>query len=136
MTGSSLWSRFTAPALIFLALNLGIIVTVILLAPIIGVYAVAWGFLIGVALQVAIQFVELRRERPQFYGQLDGRHPVVREVFRAFVPIAALSMVAQINYIVDKTMATTLPPGSVGALYYADSILGLFYMLGIRRKPA
>ncbi len=28
-------------------------------------------------------------------------------------------------------MATALPAGSVGALYYADSILGLFYMLGV-----
>ncbi len=39
--------RFVAPALIFLVLNLGIIVTVILLAPTLGVYAVAIGFLIG-----------------------------------------------------------------------------------------
>lgn len=123
--------RFVASASIFLALNLGIIVTVLLLAPTLGVSAVAWGFLIGVALQVAIQFVELRRERPQFFWQFDWRHPALPRVFRAFLPIAALSIIAQINYVIDKTMATALPAGSVGALYYADSILGLFYMLGI-----
>ncbi len=123
--------RFVASASIFLALNLGIIVTVLLLAPTLGVAAVAWGFLIGVALQVAIQFIELRRERPQFFGRLDWRHPALAQVWRAFLPIAALSILAQINYVIDKTMATMLPAGSVGALYYADSILGLFYMLGI-----
>jgi putative peptidoglycan lipid II flippase len=123
--------RFVAPALIFLALNLGIIVTVVLLAPALGIYAVAWGFLIGVALQVAIQFVELRREQPRYFLRLDWHHPVLPEVWRAFVPIAALSVVAQINLVVDKMMATTLPPGSVSALYYGDSILGLFYMLGV-----
>ncbi len=123
--------RFTAPALIFLALNLGIITTVILLSPVLGIYAVAWGFLIGVTLQVLIQFVELRLERPEFHWHLDWRHPAVREVLRAFVPITALSIIAQLNYIVDKTMATGLPAGSVGALYYADSVLGLFYMVGI-----
>lgn len=123
--------RFVASASIFLALNLGIIVTVILLTPTLGVSAVAWGFLIGVALQTAIQFIELRRERPQFYWRVDWRHPALRQVLRAFVPIAALSIVAQIHLVVDKTMATTLSAGSVGALYYADSILGLFYMLGI-----
>lgn len=122
--------RFAAPALIFLALNLGIIVTVIVLAPIIGVAAVAWGFLIGVALQVIIQLIELRAEHPRFFWRIDWRHPALREVLRAFVPITLLSIVAQINYVVDKTMATGLPAGSVGALYYADSILGLFYLVG------
>ena len=123
--------RFTAPALIFLALNFGIITTVILLTPVIGIYAVAWGFLIGVTLQVLIQFVELRLERPKFHWRLDWRHPAVGQVARAFVPIAALSIIAQINYAVDKTMATGLAPGSVGALYYANSVLGMFYMVGL-----
>lgn len=123
--------RFTAPALIFLALNFGIITTVILLTPVIGIYAVAWGFLIGVMLQVSIQFVELRLEHPKFHWRLDLRHPAVGEVMRAFIPIAALSIVAQINYAVDKTMATGLSSGSVGALYYANSILGMFYMVGL-----
>ncbi|MEW5720123.1 MAG: murein biosynthesis integral membrane protein MurJ, partial [Chloroflexota bacterium] len=123
--------RFTAPALIFLALNVGIIGTVIVFSPAIGVYAVAWGFLIGVGLQVVIQLIELRRERPQYSWRLDWRHPALRQVLRAFVPIAALSIVAQINLLVDRTMAATLPAGSVSALYYADSVLGIFYMLGI-----
>jgi len=122
--------RFVAPALIFLALNVGIIVAVIVLAPSMGIYAVAWGFLIGVGLQVALQFIELQRERPHYFFVLDWRHPALPEVWRAFVPIAALSVIAQINLVVDKAMATTLPTGSVSALYYADAILGLFYMLG------
>lgn len=123
--------RFVAPALIFLVLNVGIIATVLILAPSLGIYAVAWGFLIGVALQVIIQFVELGREAPRYFWHIDWRHPILSQVWRAFLPVAALAIVAQINYVVDKTMATTLPTGSVSALYYADSILGLFYMLGI-----
>ena len=123
--------RFVAPALIFLALNAGIIITVILLSPMLGVAAVAWGFLIGVTLQVVVQFIELRLEHPRFYWRIDWRHPALRQVWRAFVPITALSLVAQINYVIDKVMATTLPAGSVGALYYADSVLGLFLMIGI-----
>jgi putative peptidoglycan lipid II flippase len=123
--------RFTAPALIFLALNVGIIGTVILFSPALGVYAVAWGFLIGVGLQVAVQLIELQRERPQYQWRIDWRHPALGQVLRAFIPIAALSIVAQINLLVDRTMAATLPAGSVSALYYADSVLGMFYMLGI-----
>ncbi len=123
--------RFTAPAGIFLALNLGIIITVVLLSPYIGVYSVAWGFLIGVGLQVLIQFIELHREHPQYSWRIDWRHPALREVLIAFIPITALSIVAQINYLVDGRMATSLPEGSLSALNYADSILGAFYMLGI-----
>jgi putative peptidoglycan lipid II flippase len=123
--------RFLGPSLIFLALNVGIIGTVVLLSPIIGIYSVAWGFLIGVALQVAVQVVELRLEKPRYTWRIDWRHPALRETLVAFLPITALSVVAQINLVIDRSMATALPPGSISALYYADSILGSFYMLGI-----
>ncbi|MBI5305132.1 MAG: murein biosynthesis integral membrane protein MurJ [Chloroflexi bacterium] len=123
--------RFVGPALIYLALNVGIIVAVIALAPVIGVYSVAWGFLFGVALQTAIQFVALRREHPQFAWQIDLRHPALRQVALAFVPVTALSILAQINFAVDKAMAGTLATGSISALSYADTITGTFYMLGV-----
>ncbi len=122
--------RFTGPALIFLALNLGMIITVVLLTPYIGVYAVAWGFLIGVILQVVIQIIELRFEHPQYAWHIDWHHPALRQVLIAFVPITALAITAQINLVVDKSMAASLPEGSVSALYYADVVLGAFYMLG------
>ena len=122
--------RFTGPALIFLVLNLGMIATVILLTPVIGVYAVAWGFLIGVVFQVVIQMIELRREHPQYTWRIDWHHPALRQVLIAFVPITALAITAQINLVVDKSMAASLPEGSVSALYYADVVLGAFYMLG------
>jgi putative peptidoglycan lipid II flippase len=123
--------RFAAPALIYLALNLGIIGVVILLTPYIGVYAVAWGFLVGVALQVIIQLVELRLEHPQYSWRIDWHHPALRQVLIAFLPVTVLSIVGEVNRIADRSMASGLPEGSISALYYADSILGAFYMLGI-----
>ncbi len=123
--------RFTGPALIFLALNVGIIATVILLTPLIGVYSVALGFLIGVLLQVLIQIVDLRYEQPRYTFRLDWHHPAVRQVFIAFLPITALAITAQINSLVDGWMAAALAPGSVSALSYANTMLGVFYMVGI-----
>jgi putative peptidoglycan lipid II flippase len=123
--------RFTAPALIFLALNVGIIAAVILLTPFIGVYSVALGFLIGVLLQVLIQVYELRSERPRYTLRLDWHHPAVRQVLVAFLPITALAITAQINSLVDGWMAAALAPGSVSALSYANTLLGVFYMVGI-----
>lgn len=123
--------RFVGPALIFLALNIGIIATVLLLSPYIGVYSVGLGFLIGVALQVVIQIIELRFERPHYSFHIDLHHPALKNVMVAFLPITALSIIAQINLVVDRSMASALVPGSVGALSYADTLLGVFYMLGI-----
>ncbi|MCL5950772.1 MAG: murein biosynthesis integral membrane protein MurJ [Chloroflexi bacterium] len=123
--------HFVGPALIFLALNVGMILVVIILTPYVGIYAVAWGFLAGCALQVIIQFVELRRENPWYSFSVDWHHPVLRQTVIAFLPITALALVAQINTLVDRTMATALPAGSISALSYADTILGSFYMLGI-----
>jgi putative peptidoglycan lipid II flippase len=51
-------------------------------------------------------------------------------VLLAFIPVTALAITAQINLVVDKSMASALPEGSVSALYYADVVLGAFYMLG------
>ena len=122
--------RFVGPALIFLALNVGVIGTVLVLSPFIGIYSVALGFLIGVIFQVLVQFFELRAERARYSFALDLRHPIFREVGIAFLPIVLLALVMQINLLVDKSMASALPPGSIGALQYADTLLGTFYMLG------
>ncbi len=122
--------RFVGPALIFLALNTGIIGTVLLLSPHIGIYSIALGFLIGTLFQLLVQIPELRREGAHWTLALDLRHPAFRQVGIAFLPIVMLTMVAQVNLIVDKMMASALPTGSISALQYADTLLGTFYMLG------
>ncbi len=123
--------RFAAPALIFLALNVGMIATVVMLAPAIGINSVALGFSIGVLLQVLIQLIELRREQPRYSLRLDWQSPVLRRVLAAFLPITVLAITAQINYVADRAMAGWLAVGSVGAISYADTLLGVFYMIGI-----
>ncbi|MCL4486909.1 MAG: murein biosynthesis integral membrane protein MurJ [Chloroflexi bacterium] len=122
--------RFVGPALIFLALNVGIIGTVILLSPYIGIYSVALGFLIGVVLQLVVQSVELRRERMHYSFKIDWHHPALREVGIAFLPVTALALVSQINIVIDGSMASGLPTGSIGALAYATTIVGAFYSVG------
>ena len=123
--------RFVGRALIFTALNGGIIVTVLLLAPMLGIYSVAIGFTIGVLLQVLVQFFELRIEKVQYSFKLDLHHPALRQVGAVFLPITLLAVFSQINLAVDPAMAAHLPTGSVGALQKATTVLGAFYALGI-----
>ncbi len=123
--------RFVGRALIFIALNFGIIVTVLILAPWLGIYAVAFGFTLGVLLQVLIQTFELYRERARYYFKIDWRMPELRQVGWAFLPVTVLAILSQINLAIDTGMAAALPTGSIGALSYANTILGAFYSLGI-----
>lgn len=122
--------RFVGPALIFLALNVGIIGTVVLLSPYVGIYSVALGFLIGVILQLLVQGFELKRERVQYSFKIDWHHPALREAGIAFIPVTALALVSQINIVIDGSMASGLPTGSIGALSYANTIVGAFYSVG------
>jgi len=78
-----------------------------------------------------VQLFELRREQPRYSFGIDWHHPALRATFAAFLPITALSIIAQINLVVDRSMASSLATGSIGALSYADTILGIFYMVGI-----
>jgi putative peptidoglycan lipid II flippase len=123
--------RFIGPALIFLALNGGIIGTVLVLSPQIGIYSVALGFLLGVIFQLLVQSFELRHEYARYSFKIDLHHPALREVAIGFLPITVLALVSQINLAIDLSMAADLPTGSVGALSYANTILGSFYSLGI-----
>jgi putative peptidoglycan lipid II flippase len=123
--------RFVGRALIFIALNGGIIVTVVLLAPTLGIYSVAIGFTFGVLLQVLVQYFELKIENAHYSFKLDLRHPALRKVGSVFLPITILAVVGQINLAVDPAMASQLPTGSIGALRYATTVLGAFYSLGI-----
>ncbi len=123
--------RFVGRALIFIALNGGIILTVVLLAPRLGIYSVAIGFTIGVLLQVLVQSFELRIEKAQYSFKLDLHHPALRKVGAVFLPITILAVFGQINLAVDPAMAAHLPTGSIGALQKATTVLGAFYSLGI-----
>jgi putative peptidoglycan lipid II flippase len=86
---------------------------------------VAWGSVVGSALQFAVQLPTvlslLKRLRPVF----DVGSAEVRTVLRNFFPVFFSRGVIQISAFVDAWLASWLGTGAVGALSYTQSIYTL-----------
>jgi putative peptidoglycan lipid II flippase len=119
------WSRFTLPAFTPVLLNVAMILAALLLAPLFDppILALAWGVLLGGALQLAIQIPALSRLGllPRF--NLDMRDPGVRRVLTLMAPAALGVSVAQISLLINTIFASFLETGSVSWLYYADRLM-------------
>lgn len=83
---------------------------------------VAWGVVVGSALQFGVQLpLVLRLVRgvePQFALKLQQ----TRAVLRNFVPAVAARGVVQVSAYVDSAIASLLPTGAVSALAYAQTL--------------
>ncbi|MEP6718335.1 MAG: murein biosynthesis integral membrane protein MurJ [bacterium] len=116
---------YTAPV----AWNLAMIASLVIFGYQVGQFPlaeyVAWGSVIGSALQFGVQlptvFGLVRRLRPQ----IDLASVHVRTIVRNFFPVFMSRGVVQISAFVDAVLASFLPEGSVVALTYAQSLYTL-----------
>lgn len=123
--------RFFIPALAPIILNLAMILAMIFLCPNLGesresqIYGLAFGTLIGGIGQLAIQIPGLRQIHFPYRPRFDWRHLGVRRIVRLMGPGLIALGVAEINIFVDTFLASTLEPGSVAALEYANRLMQL-----------
>jgi len=116
---------YTAPV----AWNLSMIASLVVFGRRVGQFPlaeyVAWGSVLGSALQFGVQWPTViklvRRLRPV----LDIASEHVRTVVRNFFPVFMSRGVVQISAFVDAILASFLPEGSVVALTYAQSLYTL-----------
>lgn len=116
---------YTAPV----AWNLAIIASLVFfgsrmdLAPL--ARAVAWGSVIGSALQFGVQLPTVLRLLEHFRPRLDIASQNVLQVIRNFFPVFMSRGVVQISAFVDQFLATFLGEGAVVTLTYAQSLYTL-----------
>ncbi|MFC9650089.1 murein biosynthesis integral membrane protein MurJ [Streptomyces sp. NPDC056937] len=121
---------FTAPALIYVAYNAGIITTMLVVADRWGVRAAAAGVAIGGVLMVVVQLPvlwrRLRARRPVEVtvterGPKDaGGGPTVALALLAPVIVFALSRQSQV--LIERFLAAPLPAGAISHLNYAQKV--------------
>ncbi|MFH1985688.1 MAG: murein biosynthesis integral membrane protein MurJ [Pseudomonadota bacterium] len=121
----NVFGHFAAPALAPVMLNIGIIGSVWVLAPVLHTpeTALAIGVIVGGIMQVALQIPFLRRIGLTLRGEWTFRHPALTEISRKMLPMAFGAAAYQINVVVSTLLATLLPGGSVSYLYYADRLV-------------
>jgi putative peptidoglycan lipid II flippase len=117
--------RFLTPALGPAVLNLGMIASVLLLAPRLDppIYSLAVGVLVGGLGQFLVQLPEAGRAGVSLWPSAHWRHPAVRRIGRLLLPAVFGLATVQITVLVNTLLASLLPGGSVSYLYYADRVM-------------
>ena len=85
----------------------------------------AWGSVVGSALQLAVQVPVVWRVAPHLRCSVDAVFVHVREVLRNFVPVLISRGVVQISAYIDVMLASLLPTGAVTGLANAQLLYTL-----------
>jgi putative peptidoglycan lipid II flippase len=115
--------HFLLPSLAPAMSNLGMIAGVVLLVPRMGIFGLAWGYVLGAALHLAIQLPGLRHRGARYHATLGLADPQVRQVFRLMAPRLLSVGIVEINFLVNAIIASGLPTGSLTALTNAFTVM-------------
>lgn len=115
--------HFAAPAAAPVVYNLAIIGGALFLAPIMGVYGLAVGVVVGALGHLLVQVPSLVRQGVQYRFTVSFVDPGVREVARLMGPRVLGLLFVQLQFVVNTILASRLAPGSLSALNYAWLIM-------------
>ncbi|MFD7326975.1 murein biosynthesis integral membrane protein MurJ [Streptomyces sp. NPDC059875] len=127
---------FLPPAAIYVAYNVGIIGTIVVLREPFGVRAAAAGVAVGGALMVAVQAPYLIRElrsrpvpkdEPVGPGHGDGRLLVLGLI----APVIAFAVSRQSQILIERFLASPLPAGAISHLNYAQKVAQMPMILSL-----
>lgn len=121
--------HFWRPAFAMSLYNIGIIAGAVFLAPIMGIYGLAWGTVLGALLHLGIQAPGLRQIGAQWFPSLRIRTPGVLEVFRLMIPRIFGQAVVQVNFILITALTSFMVDGAQTAVNTAFALM--FFVLGV-----
>jgi putative peptidoglycan lipid II flippase len=108
--------HFFTPALAPITFNSGIILGTVLLAPHFGLAGVAWGVVLGAACHLGLQLPPLFGYKGQYHWEFGLDNPAVRQIGWLMLPRMVGLAVWEINFWVNKNIASHLQTGSITAL--------------------
>ncbi|MGL5752566.1 MAG: murein biosynthesis integral membrane protein MurJ, partial [Paraclostridium sp.] len=123
-------NNFTIPGLISLPQNIVVIIA-ILLSMKYGIYTLVWGTLIGISTQVLFQLPFAYKEGFRLKPRINLKDNNLKKMLILTGPVLVGVAVNQINIMVDKSLASTLETGAIGALNFADRLNGFVLALFI-----
>ncbi|WP_051944525.1 murein biosynthesis integral membrane protein MurJ [Streptacidiphilus rugosus] len=132
--------RFTGPGAVYIAYNSGILGVMLLLHGSLGVRAAAGGVALGSLLMTAVllppfarHVTGLKDTRPTVRqaGRQRGRAgaPVLSPV--ALLPVVLFTLTRQAQVFVERFIGSSLPPGTISHLNYAEKVAQNVMIIGI-----
>ena len=118
-------NSFTLPALAPVFYNLAIIAGALFLAPIWGIYGLAWGVVAGALLHFGLQAPGLWRAGMRYSLRLNPGDEGAKEVGKLLLPRLIGQAAFQANIIAVRAIGSFLPIGRISALNYAFILMML-----------
>ena len=116
-------NHFSTPAATTLLQYVVIVVTLLTLEGSLGIMAVAVGYVLSMVAQVLVLGAVIVAKGARYVPSLDFRDAVARKTGRLVVPPLGGEVLAQSISVIERALASFLPPGSVSALAFAGRIL-------------
>lgn len=116
------FQRFLIPALASIFYNIGIIISIAFLAPVIGIYAPAIGMVLGALLHVIVQFPLVSSLGFKFRPSFDFKNQEVREMFSLIWPRSVALGLSRFSDLINIALASIATFGSIAAFNFAQVI--------------
>ncbi len=127
------FNRFLIYAMASLFYNIGIITGIIFFSKFFGanpIYGVAWGVVIGTALQATLQVFGIIGLGYKYKPVFKWKNKGVLRIIKLMIPRSIDLTIDQINWIIQSAIASNLASGSLSSYYYANNLknvpVGLF----------
>jgi putative peptidoglycan lipid II flippase len=115
---------FLIPALTPAMYQVGLISGVLVLAPGMGIYGLAYGVLIGSSFYLLLQVPTLIKHGARYFSTLGRKMPAVGEVLRLMGPRVFGAAIVQLNFWVNIWLGSKMPDkGSVASLSYGFALM-------------
>jgi putative peptidoglycan lipid II flippase len=116
--------KFWLPALAPVVYWVGWILGLIFFVPSMGIYGLAWGYVLGAVLHLAVQLPDLvRLAGRRYFPTLGLDSPAVATVARLMAPRLLGVAAVQLNFVINTMVATSLGEGSLSAIKVAFMVM-------------
>ena len=114
--------HFAVPAFSGLLVTLFTVAGIFLWQRSLGIFALAWGVVLGTLAQALLLAAKARKSGYVFKPLIITDHPALAQIKHMLMPFAAGIVIAEFNPMVDKVMSSGLAAGSIAALGYAGKL--------------
>jgi putative peptidoglycan lipid II flippase len=119
--------HFFVPSFAPVFLNFSVICVALIFREKLSNYIVplSWSVVVGGFLHMFVQLPVLAKRGFKYSFQIDWHSRAIRRMFKLMGPALLAVGVVQINLLIDKMFASTLPAGGVSALWYSNRLIQL-----------
>ena len=121
--------NFWVSAFIGYPLNICMIVSMLFFTGNNGIQILAVSYFIGIFGQFLIQYPFVKKSKHKYKIDFDYKEEGLKKITILMMPILVGTCIQQINTLVDRILASSLPKGSVTALQFSNQLI--FFITGL-----